>query len=262
MMTGNLHLNRHEPASFFRTAACVLALGTIALVAACRGDDRHPTTRAAAAQPGQMASTRTAQLSAAENCNSDKTVACFRDTAYSHDEPSLPNPVLRTRWIWFGSVGDSLEFSAQVDTVQEIGRAYLSTNLGQEHDSKNNTAPFVRRRLKSDGIVEVFVGIDEILGDTVPYSLAVRRVESGPSALNPTGRFARLNIVSAHVTDSFTVVPARLGGATANRSHWRVFARPYNVALLTDTLYEVCRLPCLSPDTIVLKPAAHVIRKY
>jgi hypothetical protein len=261
MVTGKLYLNRHGPVSVFGAAACTLALGTVVLVAACRGDDRHPTTRAETAQATQTPPARIA-VSSMPECHSDKTVACFRDTAYSHDEPSLGTPVLRTVWIWFGSAGDSLEFFANVDTLQERGRAYVTTNLGQERDSDNVTASFVRLRLKSDGVVEVFVDIDENLGDTVPYSLAVRRVESGPTALNSTGRFARLNIVSAHIPGSLTVVPARLGGATADRSRWRVYARPYNVALLTDTLYEICRSPCLSRDTIVLKPAAHVIGKY
>jgi len=103
----------HSSLFGFNRAACALALLTVVLVTACRGDDRHPTTRTATAQPRQTAPRRTAASSMPE-CNSDKTVACFRDTAYLHHDPFEPTPTSSTRWMWFGSAGDSLEFFAKV----------------------------------------------------------------------------------------------------------------------------------------------------
>jgi hypothetical protein len=193
------------------------------------------------------------------SCDSLPMVMCFRDTAYVHSDPDPadPNPLAAADWIWFGAAGDSIEIFAPP------GAAHVSTNFGQEHESNQNTAPYFRHRLTHDGLVAIWVTFDQILGDTMAYALRIHREgPEPPAALRATGQWATLTIVSRQATDSFSVVPLTVARSLRNRSEWKVLARPYKVALVPDSLYEVCRLPCSAPDIVKLTPSAKVTKRY
>jgi hypothetical protein len=105
--------------------------------------------------------------------------------------------------------------------------------------------------LLSDSVVG-----DEILGDTVVYTLRIRHDDPEPQpALVATGRMATLTVAGARARDEFSIVPLLLTRSVHDLTRWRLHARRYRVALVVDSLYQLCRLPCVSPDTVRLMPA-------
>lgn len=164
-------------------------------------------------------------------------------------------PIRDKWWIWFGARGDSIEFDlAPGDAIQ--------TSIGEDREARHRV-PYFRRRLARDGAVEVWVLLPDTLGDTVAYTLGVRRIPSGRSAdLRPTGERATLTIQSRSAKDRFAVVPLAVARSVRDLSSWQVHPETYNVALVGDSLYEVCRLPCARRDTVKLTPRATVTRRY
>jgi hypothetical protein len=180
------------------------------------------------------------------------------------DTATLRTPVFGQRytpdyaiadWIWFGAAGDS------VDITSTDGSVY--TNLGQQTDSRHNVVPYFRSRLQNDGVVSISTNMDENDGDSVPYTLRIERVgPEPPAALRMTCERARLTIISPRITDHFSIVPISIAHSVRDLSKWTTFVGTYNVALVPDSLYQVCRVPCVTPDTIRLTPHARVRRRY
>lgn len=242
----------------------------VLFVAACaKGDDRGPpphTRPSVAADTAQTSSaTRESPLPLVPfTCDTVTAAICLRDTAFQHEESGYSIPVLGADWILFGAAGDSIEIYASPDkNASHVGRAYVSTNFGHESTATGNTAPYRRLRLTTDGIVSVWVTLDSELGDSVGFTLMIHHV--GPThvaSLQMSGRSSKLAISSASETDRFSVVPASLARSVRDLSKWTVFPRPYKVALVPDSVYEICRSPCMTPDTAKLTAPTNAIKRY
>ena len=188
-------------------------------------------------------------------CEPSAMSLCYTDTAYAHEDPGAM-PIRDKWWIWFGARGDSIEFDlAPGDAIW--------TSIGEDRAPSHDNVPNFRRRLARDGAVEVWVLLPDTLGDTVAYTLRVRRISSGGSAvLRPTGERATLTIQSHSAKDRFAVVPLAVARSVRDLSSWQVHPETYNVALVQDSLYELCRLPCVRLDTVKLTPSARVTKSY
>jgi hypothetical protein len=57
------------------------------------------------------------------------------------------------------------------------------------------------------------------------------------------------------------VIPLGVAPTVRDRSMWTVLPRRYRVALLPDSLYELCKIPCSRPDTVKLTPSAYVSKR-
>jgi len=149
-------------------------------------------------------------------------------------------------------------------SVEVLGLGtHISTNLGQDHDAvTHNTAPFFRRRLRHDGVLAVSAMMDHS-GDSVEYDLEFRHpVRLPPEAFRATGQRASLSLVIGNQGKRVSMVPVSIAGTISDRSSWAVRPRDYTVALVADSLYELCLLPCVKPDTVKLTPQSRVVRKY
>jgi hypothetical protein len=192
--------------------------------------------------------------SLAESCDTMPVSICYRGTARPGDADEDPTLSPLANWIWFGAAGDSIEISASPP-------AFIATSLGQERDSLQNTARRFRQRLQSDGVVIVWLAFDE-QADSILYTLRVRHDDAASSRLRPTGQAATLTVMSRHKRDAFSLVPASIAPSVRDRSQWRIFGKAYKVALVSDSLYELCRLPCSAPHIVKLTPSANVIQKF
>jgi hypothetical protein len=188
-----------------------------------------------------------------QSCGTAPMGICYRDTARVSLTGDEPVQYPHRDWVWFAAAGDSIEIWAP-------SGASVATSIGQERDSLNHTARQFRHRLPRDGVLEIYVFLDGAEGDTVPYTIRILR--RGSTSLTPTGRTATLSVVSRHEADQFSLVPLSLASTVRDRSEWRIVARPYKVALVNDSLYELCRLPCSSPQIVLLTPSATVIKKF
>jgi len=110
-----------------------------------------------------------------------------------------------------------------------------------------------------DGVLRVSVSVNEMLGDTVPYVLRLNRPGIGQPQ-RETGSTALLTISTKKKNSSFTLLP--LGRHAEDPKPWSVFATTYKVALQSDSLFELCQLPCSRPDTIKLSPGSIVRKSY
>jgi len=72
---------------------------------------------------------------------------------------------------------------------------------------------------------------------------------------------AMLTIESARPSSDFAIVPFSVRSSRVD-SAWAVPARAYRVALTADTLYKICSLPCLMPDSVSLRPGTKVTKRY
>jgi hypothetical protein len=236
----------------FAVAACAV-LGS---AMACMNADAKATSERATTRRVSTAAIRLAREEGAssrtQGCDTARLTTCYRDTARSADVDEDPMLSPRANWIWFAAAGDSLEISASPE-------AFVSTSIGQERDSLRNTARQFRRRLQSDGVVIVWLSFDEQTADSVPYTLRVRHEGAASRPLQTTGEVATLTVVSRRQNSTFSLVPASLASTVRDRSQWRIFARTYRVALVSDSLYELCRLPCSSPQMVKLTPFARVV---
>lgn len=225
----------------FRTALAVL------LLAASLGCGKQPPFyRGDTAGGGKTPAVPGAERANATNCRVSSTVWCIVDTAVI-DQPNLTlNPTARL--LWFGRSGDSLSMDTNLGTVQ--------TSIGSIVDSLHNNVSYFSGHLARDGAIMVWIDISDERGGTVPYMLRVA-VESSNNAIprRPTNLMSRLTL-SPDRTRKFaeiSVVPLSELHAGIDRSAWKVTPGTYKVVMTQDSLYEVCVLPCVSPDTVTLK---------
>jgi hypothetical protein len=253
-----------SPQSKMRVPSRLLSLSVagcalFSITSSCHKGNAKPTSESAitrAANPTPTQSTRERDTSAvAQGCDGTPQTVCYRDTARPGDVDEDPMQSPLADWIWFGAEGDSIDISASPS-------ASIATSIGQERDSLHNTAHRFRHRLQNDGVVLVWLAFDEQVIPTLPYTLSVWHNGSASSLLRSTGRSATLSLVSRHKTESFSLVPASIAPTVHDRSQWRIFAQTYKVALVSDSLYELCRFPCTAPDTVKLTPSTNVVRKF
>src|SRR5262245_4988264 len=161
------------------------------LAAACAQDDDQARSAASkrASEPRAVSARSpvdTSPLLSVTGCRPTVTVLCFRDTTNSLVDPDAADPIVGARWLLFGGAGDSVQISTRPDITSRLREgAALSTSLGQKHDSLRNTASYFRRRLTDDGVIEMVLLFDSvvgdvILGDTVAYTLRIRHDDPGP----------------------------------------------------------------------------------
>lgn len=231
--------------SLSRVVAISVAL--VLFAANCGGnEDDMPNKGRAAPDVKRARQALASQSHAPAGCDSSRATICFVDTAYAHTYPGETTLITGKKWIWFGTSGDSLE-------IHVAPSGYVQTNLGEERDTNHNNVGYFHRRLTGDGVVQVWITMDETLGDTVTYALQVHREQSpGRSALDATGARSQLTILSHNSRERFSVVPLSIAATVRDLFMWAVDAGAYNVALVADSLYQVCRLPCVSPDTVRL----------
>jgi hypothetical protein len=189
-----------------------------------------------------------------EACPRLPTAVCFQDSAYYREYPSDPYGMPRQDWIIFGNAGDPVDLLAGAE-------AAIQTNLGVDHLANRNDAPYFRRRLRRDGVVAANVLID-VNSDTDPYPywFRVARQPSAPNAsLTLTGGRATVKAGSwLHRRDSFSIVPLSMVSRVKDLSSWKVRAGTWVVALVKDSLYDVCYKRCVRHDTIRLRPFQRV----
>jgi len=247
-----------------RVSSRVLALAAaggalFSIVTSCRQGNAKPISESAMPRGASLPTTQSGQEGGAprfaQDCDPTPMTVCYRGTARPGDSDEDPMLSPMANWIWFRAAGDSIEVSASPS-------ASIATSVGQERDALHNTASRFRHRLKNDGVVIVWLAFDEQVVDTVPYVLRVRHNGSASSLLRPTARRATLTVVSRRKNDTFSLVPASIASTVRDRSRWSMYAKTYNVALVADSLYELCRLPCSSPDTVKLTPSANVVKKF
>jgi hypothetical protein len=221
------------------------------LIAAGCGKEGRAAERAIG---GVEISRATSSSGIVAGCDSAPGVFCFSDTARAEMQPGDPVPRADRDWIWFGTGGDSIE-------VRGPDGSSISTNVGTEHDSDRNNVSYFHGRLTGDGVVAITITFWNA-PDVVPYELSVRSQRTDARArLRPTGKWARLTIVGANPRDSLTIAPLSVARFARSEARWRVTAQSYNVALVADSLYEVCKVPCASPDTISLVPNGRETQK-
>jgi hypothetical protein len=121
------------------------------------------------------------------------------------------------------------------------------------------TPSYVRRRLITDGVVIAWVDFDEVRGDSLEYTLEIHHENSAQRpAFRPTGAKSSLVLLSRRIEDSWSVVPLSLTQSANDPARWSVPVGTYNVILLADSLYQICKLPCTSADTVKLTPGRRV----
>ena len=189
-------------------------------------------------------------------CDSTALIVCLRDTAVARMGPAFSGPIPSRDWVIFGARGDSID-------VEVSSGGVITTSLGQDHDANGNTAPFFRGRFRHDGVVALLISLDPYLGDTVEYTL--RLLRSASASLTPltvTGLQATLSITSPTPHDSLSLIPLSAARREVSPADWRIPAGTYRVALVRDSIYQLCRRSCKSVDTIKLTPNTMVIRRF
>jgi hypothetical protein len=243
------------------------ALATLLFLGCGRQSDRSLRADGPSSAPpsvGHAIESRPVRMSLLTPCDSLPNATCFRDTAFGRSLNHEPGWVVEADWILFASRGDSLELYVATDDSRGHGEPALTTNFGQENDRSGNTTDTKHLRMKWNGIVTLAADPDPygFLGDSVAYTLHVLRLRpERAAALEPTGSFATLSIVTPHLY-KFAVVPASMWSSRGDISNWVVTPNTYRVALVTDSAYLVCRIPCSLPDTVLLRPSARVTKRY
>lgn len=189
-------------------------------------------------------------------CPPQPAAFCFHDSAYYREGPRDPYGMPQQDWIVFGGAGDSVDLLAGPQLHTSI-----QTNRGDDLMPDRSNAPYFRRRLVSDGVVAATVFID-VNSDTDPYPYWLRvsrtsKASNAPPAL--TG--ARATIIArsgSNWRDSFSIVPVSMVSRVKNLSNWKVPAGTWVVALVRDSLYDVCYKRCVHHDTIRLRPFQRV----
>jgi len=229
---------------------------------ACRGEDRRAVGMVQDSASSAVNQTATAGPSRGTPpaCDSSAQVLCFRATATGHNTKEEPGWIIEADWIVFGAAGDSVELFAVPDSANNVTAA-VSTNYGQDRDGNGNTASSKRLRMTRDGLVSAWITMESIGIDTIGYTLVVRRIADRATALRPNGGVAMLTMETRNATDRLTVVPFSARKSRADSS-WAVLPRTYHVALTADSLYEICSMACLMPDSVLLRPGSKVTRRY
>lgn len=235
---------------------------TVCAVLAIAACGRGHSTRQSGGPPGRGlhlhddSSARHGSAPSVASCDTASMTICYQDTARAGTSDEDPAQYPLADWIWFAVARDSIEISAPAGSA-------VTTNIGQERDALHNTRGYFRYRALRDGVLLISVSLDETQGATVPYTLQISRGGSPTSGfLRPTGATATLTVISGDKAAAFSLVPGSIASAVRDRSPWRIYAGRFKVALVSDSLYELCRLPCSSPDTVELTPSANVVKKF
>ena len=219
-------------------------------------DVAHGATRAPDAA-GLPVTSRSTPVVGAPECVPSNGVLCLRDTAYQRSKGDGNLDAWATV-LWFGRSGDSLVLSADAKALQ--------TTIGDDKDSLHNNVPWFHRRIPHDGTVTIWTTLPEERGDSVVYALRVQyfAASSASSALEPTGETARLVVPlrNPRITTEISVIPLSRVRPGLDRTAWKTYPGSHKVMLTRDSLYEVCLLPCVSPQTIKLRPNQAVSWKY
>jgi hypothetical protein len=130
----------------------------------------------------------------------------------------------------------------------------------------HNNVPWFHRGVARAGTVASGTTLREERGDSVVYVLRVQHfaASSASSALEPTGETARLVIPlrNPRITTEISVIPLSQIRPGLDRTAWKTYPGSHKVMLTRDSLYEVCLLPCVSPQTIKLRPNEAASWKY
>ena len=237
----------YSPNSMVALTAAFLSSG---LLAGCQGKGaRADDSRTSTALQG----TNPDSAGFVPECNRGVTgLICYVDTTFTQTFPGEPNPITMKNWLLFGAGGDSIEIYSGAGSA-------VVTSVGQEHDARNNTAAFFRRRLATSGAIHVWIMTSDGRGDSVEYYLRLREQASDRSPLRVTGERAQLTIEGRGPSGRASVVPLAVVSSLKDLSAWETDPGTYNVALVRDSLYQVCRVPCRKPDTLRLAPKLHPI---
>jgi hypothetical protein len=238
----------------------LLATGLLSLAAACSGKGSRPPTdsRAAASAGPPIGPTSIAHKSALTppECDAIPGSSCFVDTAITHSEADPPDLSPTSQWIIFGAAGDSIE-------VSTMPPGAINSSLGEERDSLHNTAAQFRHRLATDGAFQVWVDLDQNISDTVAYTLrVVHRGPMPPPGLRATGEAATLILDSNRATDRYAIIPASIAGGVQSLPPWTVAVGTHKVALVGDSLYELCIMPCTRRDTVKLTQSRQIMVRF
>lgn len=236
-----------------RSLLLLLGSSLIAFAAACGGkgtgrtaDSRGAATSASRHTPTTVVGTPSLR---APDCSPAPNALCLIDTAITHSDADPPDLGPTSQWIIFGAAGDSIEISTTPP-------GSLTTSLGEERDSLHNTAAQFRHRVAVNGAVQVWLGLDNI-SDSVAYIM--RLVDRGPPppvVLRATGRTATLVLASKQQSDRYAIVPLSLVEGLRSLAPWTVALGTHKVALVGDSLYQLCKMPCARRDTVKLTPSS------
>lgn len=235
------------------TLRAAVLLGLLLLTASngcgrqkARVADGATSASATAASPVTAGAART---SGVPECLPSSGVFCIQDTTYRSHETDFEIDAWASI-LWFGRSGDSLALSTSANTVQ--------TTIGDDKDSLHNNVPSYHGRVVRDGTITIWATMEEERGDSVPYVLRVQVFHASPasSTLEPTGKTARLIIPSPRARKylEISVIPVSQVRPGLDRTAWKTYPGSHKVALTRDSLYEVCVLPCVLPQTITLRP--------
>jgi len=230
--------------------ALVLLAGACA-VASDRSSDSARTTSSSVVRADDTFHTAEGNVG---GCRETVSVWCFLDTAYAYTDLDNPQGYPMSSWILFTASGDSIELSVPPGSV-------IATNLGQERDSLGNTAPYFRRRIDRNGILHATIELGQHSSDTVPYTLRVAQYGTRPGALRATGETARLNLTAKEALARFSVVPAAIPLPPNDVAPWSVPLGSHKVALIVDSIFLLCRIPCAKPDTVILQRSRSAANK-
>jgi hypothetical protein len=229
-------------------------LGVVGLSLAAACDDVGNASRRSDADSSQRtASVPQSPATAGQpSCGGD---LCLEGTAFGHSIDTDPGWVVEANWILFVEPGDTTRVE-----VRPLRGATASTVLRAPGNSAQQIPEVVST---ASGVLWVFSVLDPSRsgGDTIPYKIQVHRRGAG-TRTRPAGSSAGLTIESASANDRFSVVPLSLVGGLASREQWAVPRGAFRVALLQDSLYEVCRLACVAPDTVRLVPGGTALKRY
>jgi hypothetical protein len=221
----------------------VLALGVIA----CGGtkpDSAQPVvdSSSATAKDSGDRSTSPTDLSSCVGEN----VTCYRDTALVDSGPDYADAYPSATWVLFGLIGDSVEIST-------IPAMNVAVRVGAERSNGSGIHPrSFARRIARSGIIRVNV-FPSSSADSIPYTLRVRRWDVPRSAgLRINGGAATLAVTAARAAQPLMLVPVSGTSHRGSLSDWTMYPGTYKIALVEDSLYEMCALPCQRPDTILL----------
>jgi hypothetical protein len=245
------NLGRPESATLLRNVV-VLLLGSV-LGCAGKDSERAPGVRSAGDSQPAMPSGFAKQAGICQ----DPATPCMRDTAFGRRIDYEPGWLVDARWIVFAEAGDTIQASAQSEDKMPRALSVWLETWGRTDPTRSP-----QLQMSGRGVVRVTVLADltGFGGDTIPYALQLRRPQPRTD-LRPTGLRSMLTLESTRDADRFSVVPLSMGPVT-DRSSWSVYPGTYRVALTSDSLYEVCRLPCAKADTVIMRAGSSLRRQY
>lgn len=231
---------------------CLMSLGGTLTSGACRKEHSVPQTSdntsrgvaSATASADTHSASREQPSSDEVTCTPSSGTFCLSDTALSTAEEDNPADLPLASWILFSPRNDSVD-------IRTIPSAHVRSRVGERPD--------LMRNISSDGVRRLDIVFDQQSSNTVPYVLRLRQVAPVlPALFRPTGRTATLELSSSRMSDRFSVVPLSMVSTLGERESWTVPFGVHKVLLVSDSLYEVCRMPCSAPDTLKLLPDLRV----